>query len=199
MPALQRRGSGVEVGEDFFGGFAGDDFGQGVKADALDVGDAAEFAEEFAGGGCADTRDIAQGGFGLAFAATEAVEGNGEAVGLVANLLDEVKHRIMAIKLDGFVFLAVEIEDLLLFGDAGEGLVDDSEGFEGFGGGVELADAAVDEDQAGQGLIFFEDALVAAGHGFAHRGEVVVLGIGGAGVDGDDAGEGRSELNRLDG
>ena len=189
-PAPTERGFGVEVGQDFFGGFAGDDFGEGVEAGALDVGDAAEFAEEFAGGGGADAGDFAEGGFGLALGAAEAVEGDGETVGLVADRLDEVEDGVVAVELDGLVFLAVEVEDFFFFGDAGEGLVDDGEGFEGFGGGVELADAAVDEDQAGERLIFFEDAFVAAGYGFAHGGEVVVLGVGGAGVDGDDAGEG---------
>ena len=45
LAGLGRGGlGGVEVGEDFFGGFAGDDFGQGVEAGALEVGDAAELA-----------------------------------------------------------------------------------------------------------------------------------------------------------
>jgi hypothetical protein len=190
LAGLGRGGGGVEVGEDFFGGFAGDYFGESVDASALDVGDAAELAEELAGGGGADAGDVAEGGFGLALGAAEAVEGDGEAMGLVADLLDQVEDRVVAVELDGLVFLAVEVEDLFLFGDAGERLVDDSQRFEGFGGGVELADAAVDQDQAGEGLVFLEDALVAAGDGFAHGGEVVVLSVGGAGVDGDDAGEG---------
>jgi hypothetical protein len=177
------------VGEDFFGGFAGDYFGEGVEAGALDVGDAAEFAEEFAGGGWADAGDFAEGGFGLALGAAEAVESDGEAVGFVADGLDEMEDGVVAVEFDRLVFLAVEVEDFFLFGDAGEGLVDDGEGFESFGGGVELADAAVDEDEAGESLIFFEDAFVAASDGFAHGGEVVILGVGGAGVDGDDAGE----------
>ena len=95
----------------------------------------------------------------------------------------------MAVELNRLVFLAVNVEDFFLFVDAGERLVDDGEGFEGFGGGVELADAAVDKDQAGEGLIFLKDALVTACDGFAHGGEVVVLGVGGARVDRDDAGE----------
>ena len=181
---------GIEVSEDLFGGFAGDDLGEGVEAGALEVGDAAEFAEELAGGGWADAGDIAESGLGLAFAAAEAVEGDGEAVGFVADLLDEVEDRVVAVELDGLVFLAVEVEDLFLFGDAGERLVDDGEGLEGFGGSLELADAAVDEDEAGERLVFFEDAFVAAGYGLAHGGEIVVLGVGGARVDGDDAGEG---------
>jgi hypothetical protein len=43
-----------------------------------------------------------------------------------------------------------------LFGDGGEGLAGEAEGFEGFGGGVELAEAAVDEDEArgGEGFGF---------------------------------------------
>ena len=154
---------GVEVGEDFFGGFSGDDFGEGVDAGALDVGHAAKFAEELAGGGGTDSRDVAEGGFGLALGAAEAVEGDGETVGLVADLLDQVEDGVVAVELDGLVFLAVEVEDFFLFGDAGEGLIDDGERFEAFGGGVELAEAAVDEDQAGEGLVFLEDALVAAG------------------------------------
>ena len=51
---------GVEVGEDFLGGFAGDDFGEGVETGALDVGDAAEFAEEFACSGWTDAGDVAK-------------------------------------------------------------------------------------------------------------------------------------------
>ena len=64
---------------------------RGVDAGALEVGDAAELAKEFAGGGWADAGDLAEGGFGLALAAAEAVESDGEAVGFVANLLDQVK------------------------------------------------------------------------------------------------------------
>ena len=159
---------GVEMGKDFFGGFTGDYFGEGVEAGALEVGDAAELAQELAGGGWADAGDVAEGGLGLALAAAEAVEGDSEAVGLVADLLDQMKDGIVAVEPDRLVFLAVEVEDFFLFGDAGQRLVDDGEGFEGFGGGVELADAAVDEDKAGEGLILFQDALVAAGDGFAH-------------------------------
>ena len=140
---------GVEVGENFFGGFAGDDFGEGVEAGALDVGDTAEFAEEFAGGGWADAGDFAEGGFGLPLGAAEAMEGDGKAVGFVANGLNQMENGRMAVELDGLVFLTVDVEDLFFFGDASERLVDDGQRFEGFGGGVKLTDAAVDEDQAG--------------------------------------------------
>ena len=52
----------------------------------------------------------------------------------------------MTVEDKGFVFLAVDVENFFFFGDAGEGLVDDLERIERLGGGVELADAAVDQD-----------------------------------------------------
>ena len=104
------------------------------------------------------------------------MEGDGEAVGFVADGLDDVEDGVVAVEADGFVLLAVDVDDLFAFGDGGDGLVGDAEGFEGFGGGVELAEAAVDEDDAGElGALFFE-AGVAAGDDFAHGGEVVVAG-----------------------
>ena len=52
----------------------------------------------------------------------------------------------MTVEDDGFVFLAVDVKNFFLLGDAGERLIDDLEGVEGLGGGVKLADAAVDQD-----------------------------------------------------
>ncbi len=43
------------------------------------------------------------------------------------------------------------------------------------GGGMELADATVDQDQAWQRLFLFEDAAIAAGDRFPHAGKIVVL------------------------
>ena len=66
-----------------------------------------------------------------------------------------MKDRRAAVEDDGLVFVAVEVDDFFAFGDGGEGLGGEAEGFEGFGGGVELAEAAVDEDQGGEGFGFF--------------------------------------------
>ncbi len=49
---------------------------------------------------------------------------------------------------------------------------------EGVGGGVELAEAAVDEDEGGEGFFLVEEAAVAALDDFAHGGEVVDAGDG---------------------
>ena|SRR3974390_1512111 len=75
----------------------------------------------------------------------------------------------------GFIFLTEDIEDFFLLGDAGHGLVDDLEGVEGSGSGVELPDSTVDKNEAGQQLLFFLEAAVAPGDHFKHAGEVVVL------------------------
>ena len=75
---------------------------------------------------------------------------DGEAVALVADELDEMQDRRAAVEDDGLVFVAVEIDDFFALGDGGERLRREAEGFEGFGGGVELAEAAVDEDERGE-------------------------------------------------
>ena len=61
------------------------------------------------------------------------MEGDGEAVGFVADGLDDVEDGVVAVEFDGFVFLAVDVDDLFAFGDGGDGLVGDTEGFEGRG------------------------------------------------------------------
>ena len=111
----------------------------------------------------------------MAFASALAVEGDGEAVRFVADLLDKVQDWRMPLEDDRFVLLAVDVKDFFFFGDAGERLIDDLERFEGFGGGVQLADSAVNQDQTGHRFLFFLNTAIAAGDGFAHAGEVVVL------------------------
>ena len=49
----------------------------------------------------------------------------------------------------------------------------EAERLERGGRGVELAESAIDEDEAGHRLVFFGDAFVAAGDDLAHRGEIV--------------------------
>ena len=55
---------------------------------------------------------------------------------------------------DRIVFLSVDVDDFFSLGDRGQRLVDDLQRFERFGGGVELPEAAVDQDQAGHRLLF---------------------------------------------
>ena len=91
--------------------------------------------------------DVVEFASAVAHLAALAVVGDGEAVALVADALDDVEDGGAAVKDDGVVFLAVDVDDLFALGDGGEGLGGEAELFEGFCGGVELAEAAVDEDE----------------------------------------------------
>ena len=61
------------------------------------------------------------------------------------------------------MLLAVDVDDLFFFGDGGQGLGGvarvDADVQEGVGGGVQLAETAVDEDQRGKGLVSSERRL----------------------------------------
>lgn len=129
----------VEVGADFLGGGGVDDGGEGVGGGLAEGADAAEVLEQALSGAGAYAGDGVEFAFAVADFAAFAVVGDGEAVGLVADLLDEVEDGGAAIEDDGVVFLAVNVDDLFAFGDGGEGLEGDAEFGEGVGGGVELA------------------------------------------------------------
>ena len=140
---------------DGFGGFARDYGGEGFGGGLLDVAQAAEVGEQALAGLRADAGDVEQLGVAVAHGAALAMIADGEAVALVADELDRVQDGRAAVEDDGLVFVAVEVDDLFAFGDRGQRLAGEAERFEGFGGGVELAQAAVDEDERGQGLGFF--------------------------------------------
>jgi hypothetical protein len=80
---------------------------------------------------------------------------DGEAVALVADELDEMEDGRMAVEDDRLLLVAVEVDDFFALGDGGERLRGEAERFESFGGGVELAESAIDEDERGEGFGFF--------------------------------------------
>ena len=101
----------------------------------------------------------------------------GEAVGFVADVLEEFADGIVGGEADFFV-MAVEIENFFFFGDghqAGHGGIHFPEGFFG---GVELAETAVDEDDIGPEFLPRHCPLVAAGDDFFEAGVVVDAGDG---------------------
>ena len=63
-----------------------------------------------------------------------------------------------AVEDHGLVFVAVDVDDFLALGDGGEGLGGEAKGFECVCGGVELAEAAIYEDERGHGGGFFGPA-----------------------------------------
>jgi len=137
---------GVEVVVDLLGGFGGDYGGEGIEVGGGDAAQAAEVLEEALAGAGADTGDGEEFRIAVAHLAALAVIGDGEAVRLVANALDEMQDRGAAVEDDGLVLLAVEVDDFFSLRYRREGLGGEAEGFERGGGGVELADSAVDED-----------------------------------------------------
>ncbi len=70
----------------------------------------------------ADAGDSQQFTFAVAHLAALAVIGDGEAVALIANALDEMENRRAAVEDDGLILLPVDIDDLFALGDGGERL-----------------------------------------------------------------------------
>ena len=120
---------------------------EGVWGGLLDAAEGAKVLEQALAGAGANAGDVVEFGVAVAHLTALAVVGDGEAVGLVADLLDEMKDGRATLEHDGRVFLPVDVDDLFFFGDGGEGLGVDTDFGEGICGGVELAEATVDEDE----------------------------------------------------
>src|SRR5579859_915137 len=101
-----------------------------------------------------------------------------EAVRFVANHLDKMEHGRVAVKDYGIVFLAEDVDDLLFLGDGSKRLVGDAQLVERLGRGMKLAQAAVDQNEAGKRLVFVPQALVAAGDHLTHGSEIIDSGDG---------------------
>lgn len=158
---------------DSFRGFSGDDGGEGFDVGLLDAAEAAEVLKEAGSGALAYAGDGEQLGVAVAHFAALAVVGDGEAVRLVTDALDEVQYGGTALEDNRIVFLSVEVDQFFAFCDGGERLRGEAEFFEGLGCGVELTEATVNKNEAGHGAFFFYQSAIAAGDDFAHGGEVV--------------------------
>src|SRR5580700_5218810 len=86
----------------------------------------------------------------VAHLAALAVIGDGKAVRFVADLLDHMQHGRAAVEYDGLILLSVDVDDLFALGDGGERLRRKPQLFKSGGSGVQLPEAAVDEDERGQ-------------------------------------------------
>src|SRR5579871_684107 len=140
-------GFGIEVGANTLGGGGADYGGEGVGAGLFDSADASEVFEQALAGTGTYAGDGEEFGVAVAHLAALAVVGDGEAVALVADFLDEVQDGGAAVQDYGFVLLSVDVDDLLFFCDGCERLEGDADLFERGVGGVELAKASVDEDE----------------------------------------------------
>lgn len=77
--------------------------------------------EEALAGAGAYAGDTVELRVAVADLAAFAVVGDGEAVGFVADLLDEVEDGGAAVEDDRGVLVTVDVDDLLAFGDGGKG------------------------------------------------------------------------------
>src|SRR6266571_706467 len=84
-----------------------------------------------------------------------------------------MEHGRMPVEHHGLVLLAVDVDDLLAFGDGGKRLAGNLQFGQSLGCGVQLAEAAINEHQARHAAAIGGDALVAAGDHLAHGGEII--------------------------
>src|SRR5882762_10998476 len=101
------------------------------------------------------------------------MERHGEAMSFIADHLNQMEHRRMMVEHDRIVFLSVDVDDLFALGDRSKREVDDLEGLERLCCRVKLPDAAIDQYEARQALLFFLQPFVTPRHYFAHGGEVI--------------------------
>lgn len=137
----------MKVPPDGLRSFAGDDGGERFGSGLLDVAQAAEVGEQALAGLRAYAGNVQQLGVAIPHGPALPVIADGETMALIANQLDKMEHGTAAVEDDGLVFVAVEIDDFFLLGDGGERLRGEAEGLERLGRGMELTQAAIDEDE----------------------------------------------------
>jgi hypothetical protein len=115
---------------------------------------ASKFAEKFASGNFANSGNFSQRSAQTPGGSSLAVESDSKSMRFVPNLLDQLKHRRVAVKNDGLILAPEDIENFLFLRDAGHRLIDDLQFFQHLGRGVQLTNASVDQNQAGQRFTF---------------------------------------------
>lgn len=144
------------------------DFGDFLRCGFADAGDGAEFFQEqgFAAGGHAGA--VVEGAFFHAAAVEEFVIAVGEAVGFVADALEEFEGSAVVGDEERFGFAGKE-DFLALFGEADDGNFLKAECAELFQRAGELAFSAVDDDEIRQddfGFAFPSESALDIDEGF---------------------------------
>src|SRR5262249_61562810 len=101
---------------------------------------------KFASGNFADSGNFSQRSAQTPARPALAVKSDCEAMRFVANLLDQLKNRRVAVKNDGLILAPEHIENFLFLGDAGHRLIDDLEFFERLRSRMQLPDSPVNQD-----------------------------------------------------
>src|ERR1700761_8215480 len=121
---------------------------EGLEAGILHRAQATEVGDKPVAGLWTNTGNSQQIRFAVAYLTPLAMVGDGEAVGLIPNLLHQVQDGRTPVQHDGLVLLPIEINDLLPLGDRGQRLRGNAEQFERFGGSMELTQSAIDQNEA---------------------------------------------------
>ncbi len=146
--------------------------GQFLSRGAPHAGDAAELREQRFPSPPPDARHVVKLRPQIAHRPCLAVEGDGEAMGLVAHPLNQQQRGRVARERDGIGVLA-RIEQLLFLRDADRHEVGEAEFAERVIRRRQLALTAVDDDQIGKRPALLEQRAIAPQHDFVHRCEVV--------------------------
>ena len=101
----------MKVLPDGFGGFAIDDGGERFGRGLLNVAQAAEVREQALAGLRAHAGNVQKFRISISNCAPLAMIADGKAMALVANELHEMEHRRTAVEHDGFVFIAVDVNN----------------------------------------------------------------------------------------
>ncbi len=172
---MRGSGVGVEFAVDV-GGEGGGDAGALLEVFEGGGGEAFEGAvvgEKFTFAGGADAGDVVEDGFADGALAQGAVVGDGETVGFVTEADEDFEGGGVAFEQEGGI--AVVRDDFFVaFGEADGGDVDEVEFAQDFAHGAQLGDAAVGDDEVGEG----DGGAVgvgaeAAGEDFGHGAGVV--------------------------
>jgi hypothetical protein len=134
---------------------SGHNLGDLIDAGGAELRDTSEIPEQFLSRARADAGNVFQPCLNRAFRAALPMKTHGEAVRFIADLLDEMKDRGVMFQPDGLILLAEDKNNLFLFGNAGDGLIDDFEFFERRCGRMKLADSAIDQDQPRKRFLLF--------------------------------------------
>src|SRR6266436_2371802 len=136
----------AKLAENFLRFLSRNDAAQFFQPGSLNIGYAPKFLQQFLRCPWAHTGDFVEHRFCLPLSSPLPVKRYRKTVGLVANLLNQVKNRRMPLQHDWLIFLPQHVKNLLFLRDALNWLIDDMQRVERLRRGVQLADTTIDQD-----------------------------------------------------
>ncbi len=134
---------------------------------------AAEFFQQLARSMLADSRYARQRCSHAALSPSQSMKSDSEAMGFVPNLLNDVENRRVVIETNWVAFAPRHEQQFLFFRDARERLRRQAKRIQRFSSRVQLADAAINENEGRERTLFFNEPAITARDCFAHAGEII--------------------------